>query len=71
MPYYSSEKPRVYHICKNCIEGKRIDRQKLVVGKPKRARLCRLCTDLQRRSICTVGIPGPTQTQTEAQTPTR
>lgn len=54
MAYYSREKnpPEVYHVCRNCPEGSKIEERYLAEGKPPGATLCTLCDKLRHAGQC-------------------
>jgi hypothetical protein len=60
LAYHSSEKSDTYHECKNCVDGKNIQKRHLVEGKLQDAKKCGMCQDLQDAAGCTYGTPTPT-----------
>lgn len=61
MAYYSGLKPEIYHVCKNCPDGKSIAARNLREGQPRQATLCDACTEMVSQGQCVLGIPTPTK----------
>lgn len=57
MAYYSSKIQKIYHECQNCYVGNNMVKGNLEEGKPKGAKLCKICAKLKARGKCTPGVP--------------
>lgn len=57
MAYYSSQVGKIYHECLGCFAGNNIEVDNMTEGKPRGARLCKICANLDRIGKCTIGIP--------------
>ena len=57
MAYYSKLRPNIYHICRNCTVGNKIEWENLRKGKPPGANLCKTCANKSSQNKCTRGTP--------------